>query len=647
MHRYVNDSSPVNVVDSLDEMQRIAEDSNELRTLIISNKLTEELLNNFLQRDPLILSRRDGDGRFPLLFAVLTSNNDTVRLLLDYGADIHQTFHKRTPIAVYNYYQKLAVHDSKFKLEVSKENLDRLKKASRKQPKSSTQHKLTLLGKMLEYKLNKGGVCHGYSHMAMQAFLLKRGDGNALTEFNDRIIKLNMISPEKHIENLANARAKIILISTEATTLFPDDEKDRQDYIQKRSSEVLTEGEKFALELPAFYEGVLLYQSANRHDEFFEKSKRQIYQSPEPVVDIVMSSELEQSGGVQSIDRIVGIYDKDEMTVYFESLRQCAKSDDNDPGLSVAMVISSHNHTITVGYDPKTDEFSLINANESQNWTMENQSVILKFKNAEELANKTREAFRDKITDDNSLVLNTTMFVSRKDSVKAEMVRDAWRTEMAEIHRITPNKSKFIDKVGASLSEAAIRGGDVETTKSLHTKSNFYRRHRKTILGITGIGFTFGAGLAVSISTLGTATPLVAGLVGAGITGFAGLAAIGTAVANDHQDTRIAKKVESVRQVAPHEDDIEMQANKAQYSSTSMMQKELSQDKSKRKKRKFTSTESEDTLTKSHDQSKTERKEPLSISRDQSEQTIGAIEVSMDKQQSKSESEDDQLKMHH
>lgn len=234
MRSWLGDSAPIGVAGSLEDMQRIDAVFKELIALIISGNLTDEQLRHFLERDPDILSKRDNDGRFPLLIAIFKSDNKIIKLLLDHGADVHQKFQERTSIAMVKHFQKLAIRDKQFELDINSENIKRLQKASSKQPKSSSQHNLMLIGKMLGYEVSKGGVCHGYSHMAMQAFLLKRGDGNALNEFNDRMIKLKTISPEKHVENLANARAKIIFISKEAEKMFPDNEIAKRAYIEQQ-----------------------------------------------------------------------------------------------------------------------------------------------------------------------------------------------------------------------------------------------------------------------------------------------------------------------------------------------------------------------------------------------------------------------------
>lgn len=405
----------------------------------------------------------------------------------------------------------------------------------------------------------------------------------------------------------------------------------------------LSGGEKFALELPAFYEGVILYQNADSNRDLFEKNKRQVYQAPEPIMNIAMSIELERSGGVISADRIIGVYDKDDMVLYFESLRKCARNNEDDPGLPVAIVISSRVHSITVTYDPITDEFSLINANESQNFDAENKSVILRFKEVGELANKTREAFQTKINDDEPLILNSTMFAAKNDGVKAGQVMAAWRSEMEEIHRVTPDKIKLKDKLGGDLEGAAIRGGDLQTTKVLHTKGNFFRRHRKMILGFLAAGLIIGAGVAIAAATLGAATPLTAAMIATGVTVAAGTLGAGTAVAFDHQDTRETRKVDRVRQVT-FDQDIEMNVDEMPTlrSSTATMNATLShvmppdeKEKKKIKQRKMPEPESESTL---------------SGSQDKSVQIIVPVNEDDQVKQSKSESDvevSDSFKMHH
>jgi hypothetical protein len=271
------------------------------------------------------------------------------------------------------------------------------------------------------------------------------------------------------------------------------------------------------------------------------------------------------------------------------------------------MVISSNVHSITVTYDPRTDEFSFIDANKSSSWTNENRSVISKFNDAEAIANMTRNAFEKNLKDSEALVLNTTMFVAKTDSAKAIAVSKEWRDEMREIHCVTPDKVKVKDKSGGQIFSAAIRGGDVEITKALHTKSNFFHRHRKKILGFVALGLITGLALAITAATLGGATPLAAGMIAGGITIAAGMAATGAAVVSDHLETRSTQKVDKLRRITAPDNDIEMRNDGVQYSpsSTRMMSDVLSQldnsenSNKERKRRKFSSSESEESHSES------------------------------------------------
>ncbi len=266
--------------------------------------------------------------------------------------------------------------------------------------------------KQLGYETGPG-ACFGVGHMGMQAFL-----AHDLFNFDRRLIVLKDIPAEKLEERIDTLKKEKLLIiesvkkiigpfrtlnSEEISHLKVDDKLNQ---LAQTMDELLKEG-KFAtqqqrdaeferrkklllfnafvqahvdkeiikefgvhsfkpvaLEIPVFFEGVDLYQRNYEFPNLFTQEDRPISQTATPVLPLLVTKKLEEQGGLIKIKNdYTGLCNVKELTQYFESFRSALQNSTPPFDKRVAFIISSSNHTITVGYDGKKKQWYLIDAN--------------------------------------------------------------------------------------------------------------------------------------------------------------------------------------------------------------------------------------------------------------------------------------------
>ncbi|MCD6039115.1 MAG: ankyrin repeat protein [Gammaproteobacteria bacterium] len=454
------------------------------------------LFQAVMEIDPSLVNQKNRIGAFPLMYAIERDNFNLVKLLIHCGANPNQTYHLSTPMA----YAIALKKDPRF--------LDQLKtikefnESNKTPPKVHPQQTyLIRLGNLLGYPTDQQGICHGISLMGIQAFFLldDEGKNKGLEEFNNRIHRIKEISPEKHVENLARARNKM-----------------KQKGFTR---EELTADEKIALDLPAFYEGIELYQQSTKNPALYEDGIAPILQEPEPSIALAMSTELENAerGGMTSVQRFSGVYNTEEMEEYFSALRLLAQ----EKNIPLALNLSAGGHSIVVAFNPQEDEFILIDANRlpSQH-----------FKKIDEIAKITRASFdkENRLTQKDSLVISTTVFSLGIHKKAMTTLCDSWMQHLGAIHHVTPAKAKFRDKTGRSWKEAALHNGEVELYTALReTEGNFFYQHRKLLFTMLAISMLTGIGIVASIVTLGIAPAITTiAFAGAALVSTTALAAM-------------------------------------------------------------------------------------------------------------------------
>jgi len=95
----------------------------------------------------------------------------------------------------------------------------------------------------------------------------------------------------------------------------------------------------------------------------FEKNKTPLTQNALLAAPLVMSKEIRDQGGLYQSTSFTGVYSKEELTEYFESLKDSILNSDPAYTQPVALVLQNSNHAISVGFDPIENQWIFIDAN--------------------------------------------------------------------------------------------------------------------------------------------------------------------------------------------------------------------------------------------------------------------------------------------
>ncbi|EKD72765.1 MAG: ankyrin repeat protein [uncultured bacterium] len=259
----------------------------------------------------------------------------------------------------------------------------------------------------LKYTADAEGVCFGIAYMAVQALLIGEID-----QFNRRLELIADIP----LENFASEFAERI-------------NKIQQ---KQEKNEMLTEDDKLMLEIPAFFEGIELYQQPNLYPDWFEEKAKPHIQNAELTAPLIQSEKLAKQGGMAKIsDFSLGIYTEQELIVYLNGFSSAIK---NVPH-PVALVLSSINHSITISYDPKKEQWYFINAN-----TLPMQ--ILAEKNIADLANKMMTEFSLE-KPQKTVMFATEIYTAKNNVDSTHKTIQSWRLFIA----IEENRAELAKKL--------------------------------------------------------------------------------------------------------------------------------------------------------------------------------------------------------
>ncbi len=238
------------------------------------------------------------------------------------------------------------------------------------------------LGQALGYKnITRGGTCHGFSMMWIQAAC-----SNELDAFNKRMVLLNEFNenPTHLLTEIKRVRALV------------------------KEKQVLIEKDKELLEIPAFFEGISLYQSPHTHSETFNDNLIQTDESN--ISEYTQSQNAE--GGLHSI-KTSGQYSKQKLDVHLNNL---ANELELKGSPNVAISFRSSNHTVSARYIGN-GEFEFIDTNSDTNSdTKQATTITTKRLNTEQLGNALRESFKTTVKDE-TLIMSTTLFGSNPEQI--------------------------------------------------------------------------------------------------------------------------------------------------------------------------------------------------------------------------------------
>lgn len=273
----------------------------------------------------------------------------------------------------------------------------------------------------LGYSISTPGLCWGIAHMAMQAILV-----GEIHKFDKRQYDIYQIPLMK----------------------FAD---------YKEWPVTLRKSAK----IRAYFDGVELYHNGYKHSHLFTKTNKPITQDDFLLsAPLALSRKLEAQGGIECSNPFSGIYNQEELEKYFTSL-QTALIEINSES-PVALILSSCNHSITISYDAKKNQWLLIDANH-----LPTQYIS----SINEIASKTLTAF----ISGKVIALSTQIYAAKKNEKKMNSIYGAWVNQKAwqEIHQVDQAKAQLTDSHTSSwLYVASSIGDNKAVTALLAAKAN-------------------------------------------------------------------------------------------------------------------------------------------------------------------------------
>lgn len=303
----------------------------------------------------------------------------------------------------------------------------------------------------MKISADKDGVCFGYSAMAMQAILLR----DTLT-FDTRMSLLYEL-PEAELTAQMHA------------ALVP-------------SSQITNHSkQQFYIDMQAFLNGVALYQNLFLFSYLFKSDAVNLKQSIEKTAALIQPQKIIDRGGLVAADKFYGVYNYPELIPLLKSLKTQLR--DSHIDYPVAFLLRSSNHALTLGFDPKINEWLYMEVHEG----------TTKYPEDVHIADMVNQAFSS-----NSITAVTvTAYTLGQHADQTRQILAEWKKSQTYIdcHAASMRRIEFADSNQASLLYMAVVNNDVRKLgtllKSPHVKVNqktsdgFWPLYYATLYGFT------------------------------------------------------------------------------------------------------------------------------------------------------------------
>lgn len=321
---------------------------------------------------------------------------------------------------------------------------------------------------VLGYNFNEGGLCFGISHVGMKAFLI-----NDVDLFINRLEQINNIPPKEFKNEIENARCTMVDIFAKAKS--KEIEQKKQELARELSKQEIQElytsiKKQIALELtdqkelvkkldiPIFFEEILLLQEISKYSHLFEEGKSPVNQEALPVFEILKSQALEEKGGVKEVGSFSGCYVLSDLKIYFKMLREMAEVAE----FPISFILGSSNHSIHVGYDHNKKLWVFVDGRQLSSIYISDDDII----------EKVIRAFSPNLSKtDNLAIFNTKINVTEHNYIKTAELFDKYKNtkDWKKIHEVTSEneKIKLQDSSGSSLLYIAAKTNDIDLVKTL------------------------------------------------------------------------------------------------------------------------------------------------------------------------------------
>lgn len=255
------------------------------------------------------------------------------------------------------------------------------------------------------------GVCHGVAGMGLQAILLRD-----TAAFDQRINDLSFTP----------------LTISRDSVIYPQRE---------------------LLSYNAFMDGVAMYQSPYLHQQLFEASNRPRKQDVILSAPLVLPDALIKQGGIAAVGNFCGAYTQHELYLILKSLRSYLSGKNLE--FPIGFILCSNNHAFTIGYDPESSKWTLIEANTGPSKSLSDY----------ETSKKIIEIF----SQNGIAIFDTKVFAAGENQHLAKQAVLEWQQTSAYLskHAITIKQARAKNSDGASLLYVAAQNGRLNVVKKL------------------------------------------------------------------------------------------------------------------------------------------------------------------------------------
>jgi ankyrin repeat protein len=306
---------------------------------------------------------------------------------------------------------------------------------------------LLKLGNLLGYPINVNGVCNGFSAMLNQAWLA--GDEKTFYARLELIESYNN-DFDKLVKDIENARNLV-----KKGPLTNLDEETRKKTIQ-------------LLEIPAFYEGILLHLLSRLHTEIFNK--------------FIHAADVES---ISPFTRPILLNENDDATVVFQKSYAFNRRELNDylkdletqfENTDVIAPINfySSNHSVSAKYNKDTKQWNFVDTNALKNYSQVNRSY-----SRAEMVDNLFKAYNFGAYSANVL-FTTTVIAKKSESTELKGKFE----KLAQRYPITPQLVYKCDYQNKNLLFIACQNNEVKAVDAL-LKLNDIRVNQEDQVGIT------------------------------------------------------------------------------------------------------------------------------------------------------------------
>jgi hypothetical protein len=218
----------------------------------------------------------------------------------------------------------------------------------------------------LGYAIDSGGICFGYACMGMQAMHQGQSGVNAFDKRNKLIldtpdlIQKIQAAEEKRMQIVQAVNAEHPIPKGTSNKQITEQRASYQHFIDDALATKLDDNEKTLLEIKSFFDGIKLSHATSEHQEMFAENEKVLLQDLEKSAPLIASQALTANPMV-CMHQVCGLYHTNGLTAFLKSFADTMKAQSNP--IPVTMLVEIQNHAISIGYDPKEDIWTLIEAN--------------------------------------------------------------------------------------------------------------------------------------------------------------------------------------------------------------------------------------------------------------------------------------------